>query len=134
MLLDLSGSIIWFFFESNFTIDSKSVLNFCVLLKVFFVWYISQYFHFYQKSDLRPIFKYNVNAKYSTKDLKGWYTGNGFFRAGCIREWKKPYTCMLKASCRTSLKIDIFCSASKGCDECPLSNTLWTKFYNGQGK
>lgn len=26
------------------------------------------------------------------------------------------------------------CSASGGYDECPLSNTLWTNFYNGQGK
>ena len=35
---------------------------------------------------MRPIFKYNVNVKYSTKDLKGGYTGNGFFRVECIRE------------------------------------------------
>ena len=39
------------------------------------------------------IFKYNANAKYSTKDLKGGYNSNTFAGiprySGCILRWEK---------------------------------------------
>ena len=40
---------------------------------------MSHYLHFYEISDMKLIFQQNSNAEYSTKELKGGYTSNGFF-------------------------------------------------------
>lgn len=45
---------------------------------MFFVRSIYQYFHFHQLNNLNSIFKYNGNAKHSTKDLKRGYTAKVF--------------------------------------------------------
>ena len=45
---------------------------------MFFVWYVSQYLHLHETNDKNLIFKYNSNAKYLNRDLKGGHTGNDF--------------------------------------------------------
>ena len=81
------------------------------------------------------IFKYNSKGKYSTKDLKSNYAGDGFlaldlhlnekgasvkiqllniFKDYHIVEWKSP--------------------TAIGYDRWSLSNALWEKFYKGHGK
>ena len=41
-------------------------------------WCIKQYLPFLSKKQYEPHIKYNNNAKYSAKDLKGGYNGNDF--------------------------------------------------------
>ena len=84
---------------------------------------------------MNPIFKYNANTKYSTKDLKGWYNGNNFSLLDVYLDEKGP-----------SVKIQLLnifkhnqvvakpSPTAVGYDEWPLSNTLWTKFYNSHGR
>ena len=84
---------------------------------------------------MNTIFKYNANAKYSTKDLKGGYNSNNFSLLDVYLDEKK-----------TSVKIqlpNIFkdhhivaqpTPTTVGYDEWPLSLALWRKFYNSHGK
>ena len=81
------------------------------------------------------IFKYNANAKYSTKDLKGGYNSSNFSLLNTYLDEKGP-----------SVKIqlpNIFkehhivaqpTTTTVGYDEWPLSLALWRKFYNSHGK
>ena len=79
-------------------------------------------------------FKYNSNAKYSTKDLKGVYNSRSFSLLDIYLDEK-----------RTSIKIqlpNIFKDhynvakpkPTTAGDECPLSLALWRKFHNRHGK
>ena len=84
---------------------------------------------------MNTIFKYNVNAKYSTKDLKGGYNSNNFSFLDVYLDEKG-----------TSVKIqlpNIFkdhhiaaqpIPTTLGYDEWSLSLALWRKFYNNHGK
>ena len=84
---------------------------------------------------MNTIFKYNANAKYSTKDLKGGYNSNNFSLLDVYLDEKG-----------TSVKIqlpNIFkdphivaqpTPTTVGYDEWPLSLALWRKFYNSHGK
>ena len=84
---------------------------------------------------MNTIFKYNVNTKYSTKDLKGGYSSNNFSLLDVYFDEK-----------RTSVKIqlpNIFKDhhnvaqpnpTTVGYDEWPLSVALWRTFYNSHGK
>ena len=79
-------------------------------------------------NDLNRIFKYNANAKYSTKDLKGIFNSNNFSLMDVYLDEKG-----------TSVKIQlpyIFkdhhivvqpTPKTVGYDEWPLSLTLWKK-------
>ena len=81
------------------------------------------------------LFKYNTNAKYFTKDLKGGYNSNKFSLLDVYLDEK-----------RTSVKIqlpNIFkdhhivaqpTPTTVDYNECPLSLTLWKKVYNSHGK
>ena len=83
---------------------------------------------------MNTIFKCNVNAKYSTKDLKGAYNSNNFSLLDVYLDEKK-----------TSVKIQLpnifkdYHIAAKprpkiGGDEWPSSLAFWIKFYNSHGK
>ena len=84
---------------------------------------------------MNTIFKYNANAKYSTKDLKGGYNSNNISLLYVYLDEKG-----------TSVKIqlpNIFKDhhivaprrpTTEGYDEWPLSLSLWRKFYDSQGK
>ena len=84
---------------------------------------------------MNRIFKYNANAKYSTKNLKGVYNSNNFSLLDVYLDEK-----------RTSVKNqlpNIFkdhhivaqpTPTALGYNEWPLSLTLWKKFYNSHGK
>ena len=39
---------------------------------------------------MKTVFKYNVNAKYSTKDLKGGYNSNNFSLLNVYQDKKEP--------------------------------------------
>ena len=80
---------------------------------------------------MKTIFKYNANAKYSSKDLEGGYRSNDFSLLDVYLDEKE-----------TSLKIqlpNIFKDhhilaqpkpTTTGYDEWPLSLALWRKLYN----
>ena len=80
---------------------------------------------------MKTIFKYNANAKYSSKDLEGGYRSNDFSLLDVYLDEKE-----------TSLKIqlpNIFKDhhilaqpkpTATGYDEWPLSLALWRKLYN----
>ena len=84
---------------------------------------------------MNTIFKYNANAKYSTKDLNGGYNSNNFSLLDIYLDEKG-----------TSVKIrlpNIFkdhhiiaqpTPMTVGYDEWPLSLTLWKKNCNSHGK
>ena len=84
---------------------------------------------------MNTIFKYNANAKYSTKDLKSGYSSNNFSLLDIYVDEKG-----------TSLKIqlpNIFkdhqivaqpTPTMVDYDEWPLSLTLWKKTHNSHGK
>ena len=83
---------------------------------------------------MNTIFSYNVNAKYSTKDLKGGYNSNNFSLLDVYLDEKK-----------TSVKIQLpnilrdHHNVAKprftmAINEWPLSLGLWRTFYNSHGK
>ena len=84
---------------------------------------------------MNTIFSYNVNAKYSTKDLKGGYNSINFSLLDIYLDEKGP-----------SVKIQLLnifkdhhivakrSTAAVGYDEWPLSNALWMKFYDSHCK
>ena len=83
---------------------------------------------------MNTIFKYNANAKYSTKDLKGIYNSSNFSLLGVYLDEK-----------RTSVKIqlpNIFRDhhiiakpkPTTAGQEWPLRLALWRKLYNSHGK
>ena len=74
---------------------------------------------------MNTIFKYNVNAKYSTKDLKGGYNSNNFLLLGVYLDEKGP---SVKIQLPNIFKDHHIVAQPKpamaGYDEWPLSLTL----------
>ena len=84
---------------------------------------------------MNTIFKYNVNVKYSTKDLRGGHNNNNLSLLNVYLDEKGP---SVKDQLPNIFKgHHIVAKPSPmivGCDEWPLSFALWTKFYNSYGK
>ena len=84
---------------------------------------------------MNTIFKYNANAKYLIKDLKGGYNSNNFSLLNIYLDEKGP---SVKIQLPNIFK-DHHIAAQLtptivGCDQWPLSLALWRKLYNGHGK
>ena len=83
---------------------------------------------------MNSIFKYNANARYSTKDLQGGYNSNNFSLLDVF--WMKKDH--LKIQLLNILKDHHIVAkpspTTVGYDEWLLSIALWTKFYNSHGK
>ena len=84
---------------------------------------------------MNTIFSYNVNAKYSTKDLKGGHNNINFSLLDIYLDEKGP---PIKIQLLNIFKdhhiVAKPSTTSVGYDEWPLSNALWMKFYNCHGK
>ena len=80
---------------------------------------------------MNTIFKYNANAKYSTKDLKGGYNSNNL----SLLDRKQT---LIKIQLPNVFKDHHIVAqptpTTVGYDEWPLSLALWRKFYNSHGK
>ena len=84
---------------------------------------------------MNTIFKYNANAKYSTKDLKGWYYSNNFSLLDVYLDEKGPSVKIQLPNIFKDHHIVAKPSpATVGYDEWRLSIALWTKFCNSHGK
>ena len=79
---------------------------------------------------MNTIFKYNANAKYSTKDLKGDYNSNNF----SLGEKGPSVKIQLPNIFKDHHIVAQPTPTTVGYDEWPLSLTLWKKFYNSHGK
>ena len=80
------------------------------------------------------MFKYNVNGKYSTKDLKGGYNSNNFSLLNICLDEKGT---SVKIQLPNFFKDHCIIAKSKAtiaADEWPLSLALWRKLYNSHGK
>ena len=84
---------------------------------------------------MNPIFKYNGNAKYSTKDLKGGDTRINF---SILDVYLGEKGASVKIQLLNIFKDHYIVAKTSptavGYYEWSLSNALWTKFYNGHGK
>ena len=84
---------------------------------------------------MNPIFKYNANAKYSNKDLKGGYNSNN---CSLLNVYLDEKGTLGKIQLPNIFKDHHIVAqptpTSVGYDELPLSPTLWKKFYNSHGK
>ena len=75
---------------------------------------------------MNAIFKYNVNAKYSTKDLKGGYNSNNFSLLNVYLDEKGP---SVKVQLPNIFKDhQIIAKPKIAGDEWPLSLAFWRKF------
>ena len=78
------------------------------------------------------IFKYNANAKYSTKDLKGAYNSSNFSLLNVYLDEKGT---SVKIQLLTILNDHhIIAKTTTVGDEWLLSLALWRNFYNSHGK
>ena len=79
--------------------------------------------------------RYNANAKYSTKDLKGGYNSTGFSLLDIKLDEKGT---SVKTQLSHIFKDHHVVAKPRtmpvGYDEWPLSNALWMKFCNSHGK
>ena len=81
------------------------------------------------------IFKYNANAKYSTKDLKGGHNSINFSLLDICLNEKGPSAKIQLLNIFKDYHIVAQTSPTGvGYDEWPLSNDLWMKYYNSHGK
>ena len=84
---------------------------------------------------MNTIFKCNANAKYLTKDLKGGYNNINFSLLDVYLDGKRP---SVKIQLSNIFKDHHIVAKSSTTavvyDEWSLSNGLWMKFYNSQGK
>ena len=84
---------------------------------------------------MNTIFSYNVNAKYSTKDLKGGYNKIKFSLMDIYLDEKGS---SVKNQLSNIFKDHHIVAKPStmlvGYDEWPLSNSLSMKFYNSHGK
>ena len=84
---------------------------------------------------MNTIFKYNANARYSTKDLKGGYNSNNFSLLDVYLDEKGP---SVKIQLPNIFKDHHIVAQPTptmvGYDEWPLSLALWRKFDNSHGK
>ena len=78
---------------------------------------------------MNTIFKYNANAKYSTKDLKGGYNSNNFSLLGVYLDEKGPSVKIQLPNIFKDHHIVARPSPTTvGYDEWPLSIALWGGF------
>ena len=82
---------------------------------------------------MNTIFKYNANAKCSTKDLKGGYNSNVSLLEVYLDEKKASVKIQLPSIFRDHHIVAKPRPTMVG-DEWPLSLALWRKFYNSHGK
>ena len=83
---------------------------------------------------MNTIFKYNANAKYSTKDLKGGYNSNNFSLLNMNLDEKGPsMKIQLPNVFKNHRKIAEPNPTIAG-DEWSLSLAFWRKFCNSHGK
>ena len=82
---------------------------------------------------MNTIFKYNVNAKYSTKVLKGSYNSNNFSLINVYLDEKGPSFKIQLPSFFTDHHIIAKSKPTIAGDVWPLSLALWRKFYNSHG-
>ena len=81
------------------------------------------------------IFKYNVNANYLTKDLKGGYNSNNFSLLDIyLNEKRKSVKIQVPNIFKDHHIVAQPTPTKVGYDEWPLSLSLWRKFYNSHGK
>ena len=81
------------------------------------------------------IFKYNANAKYLTKDLKGGYNSNNFPLLGLYLDEKEtPAKLQLPKIFKDHHTVAQPTPTTVGYDEWPLFLALWRKSYNSHGK
>ena len=84
---------------------------------------------------MNKIFKYNANAKYSSKYLKGEYNSNNFSLLDMYLDEKGP---SVKIQTLNNFKdhhiVAQTSTTAVSYDEWPLSNALWMKFYNCHDK
>ena len=84
---------------------------------------------------MNTIFKYNDNAKYSTKDLKGGYNSNNFSLLDIYLDEKGPSVKTQLSNFFKDHHIVAQPTATMvGYDEWPLSPALWRIFYNSHDK
>ena len=84
---------------------------------------------------MNTIFKYNVNAKYSTKDLKGVHNKINFSLLDVCLDEKGPSVKIQLSNIFKDHRIVARPSTTTvSYDEWPLSNGLWMKFHDGYGK
>ena len=83
---------------------------------------------------MNAIFKYNVNAKYSTKDLKGGYNSNNLSLLDLCLDEKGTYVKIQLTNIFRDHQVVANPRPSTTGDEWPLSLALWIKFYNNHGK
>ena len=84
---------------------------------------------------MNTIFKYNANAKYSTKDLLGGHNSKNFSLLDVYLDEKGP---SVKIQMPSTFKDHHIVAkpipTTVDYDEWPLSIALWRKFYNSHGK
>ena len=84
---------------------------------------------------MNTIFKYNANAKYSTKDLTGGHNSKNFSLLDVYLDEKGP---SVKIQMPSIFKDHHILAkpipTTVDYDEWPLSIALWRKFYNSHGK
>ena len=83
---------------------------------------------------MNTIFKYNANAKYSTKDLKGGYNSNNFSLLDVYLDEKGTSVKIQLPNIFRDHHIVAKPRPTTAGDEWPLSLALWRKFYNSHGK
>ena len=83
---------------------------------------------------MNTIFKYNANAKYSTKDLKVVYNSNNFSLLDVYLDEKGPLVKIQLPNIFKDHRIVAKPKPTTVGDEWPLSLALWRKFYNSHGK
>ena len=81
------------------------------------------------------IFKYNANAKYSTKDLKGGHNSINFLLLNIYLDEKGPSVKILLLNIFKDHNTVVKPSTTTvGYDEWSLSNALWMNFYSSHGQ
>ena len=84
---------------------------------------------------MNTIFKYNANAKYSTKDLKGYNSNKKKKKEKKDQGEKGPSVKIQLSNIFKDHRIVAKQSTtSVRYDEWPLSNGLWMKFHDNHGK
>ena len=84
---------------------------------------------------MKPIFRYNSNAKYCIKDLKGGYNSNNFSLLDVYLDENGPSVKIQLLNVFKDHRIAAQLSPTAvGYDEWSLSDAPWMKFYNSHGK
>ena len=83
---------------------------------------------------MNTIFKYNTNAKYSTKDLKGGSNSNNFSFLNVYLDEKRSSVKIQLPNIFKDHHITAKPKSAIAGDEWPLSLAFWRKFYDSHGK